>query len=222
MAQVITRIYATADKAASAVEGVKALGYGDNDVFVTSPSAGATKADAAAALAQAGLAKEDADAIADEVLKGRTVVSVHAAFGGGMKVSAALDKFEPIAAPATTVTKTASTPRTARNKSGDAKLDDAAPLSNMLGWPTLLNSPTPFSDYFKLAVLAPFTSKVQLTWGTTTKVELSNDAAPLSRMMGWKTLMDDPAPLSRTMKWEALMNDPAPLSNKMNWPVLKD
>jgi len=208
MAQVITRIYAAADKAASAVKDVKALGYGDNEVFVTSPSAGATKADAAAALAQAGLAKNDADAIADEVAKGRTAVSVHAAFGGGAKVTAALDKFEPIAAPPTKFT--AASPQAAAKRgplfNGDTKLDDATPLSNKFGWPTLINSPTPFSDYFKLAVLTPFTSKVQLTSGTTTKVELIDDAAPLSKKFGWPVLKDDPTPLS----------------SKLNWPVLRD
>jgi hypothetical protein len=86
----------------------------------------------------------------------------------------------------------------------------------------LLNSPTPLSDYFKLPVLTPFTSKVQVTNGTTTKVELTDDPAPLSRAMGWKVLLDDPAPLSRKMNWQVLTDDPAPLSNKLDWPVLRD
>ena len=61
MAQIITRIYATADKAAAAVKEVKTLGYGDSDVFVTGPSAGTAKAEVAAGLAQSGLAKADAE-----------------------------------------------------------------------------------------------------------------------------------------------------------------
>ena len=65
-----------------------------------------------------------------------------------------------------------------------------------LRWPVLLSSPTPLSDYFKLPVLSEFKSKIELS--------------------------DDPAPLSKKMGWELLRNDPTPLSTKMGWAVLKD
>ena len=208
MAQIITRIYATADKAAAAAKEVKTLGYGDSEVFVTGPSAGAAKADVAAGLAQSGLAKADAEAIADEVLKGRTVVSVHAAFGGGAKATAALDKFDPIAAPATAAK--AAPAKAAGSKTivfkSETKLDDATPLSNWLNWPTLIDKPTWLSDYFKWPVLSDSAPKAVLSHGLTTKVELSDDPAPLSRKFGWPLLRDDPTPLS----------------SKFNWPVLRD
>jgi len=209
MAQIITRIYATADKAAAAVKEVKTLGYGDSDVFVTGPSAGAAKGDVAASLAQSGLAKVDAEAIADEVLKGRTVVSVHAAFGGGAKATAALDKFEPIAAPATAIKSAPAKAKGSKTivfKSSESKVDDATPLSNWLNWPTLIDKPTWLSDYFKWPVLSDSAPKATLTNGLTTKVELS----------------DDPAPLSRKFGWSLLTNDPTPLSSKFGWAVLKD
>ena len=196
MAQVITRIYAGADKAASAVKEVKALGYGDSEVFVTNPSAGAAKADVAASLAQAGLGKAEADGVADEVLKGRSVVIVHAAFGGGAKATAALDKFAPIAAPATTISAPAVKAKTTFS-GPKAQIDwnDATPLSTWMNWPTLLNSPTPLSDYFKFSVLSDWTF---------TKVELSDDPAPLSKKFGWELLKDDPTPLSKKMNWAVL------------------
>ena len=194
MAQIITRIYAAADKAAAAAKEVKTLGYGDSEVFVTGPSAGAAKADVAAGLAQSGLAKADAEAIADEVLKGRTVVSVHAAFGGGAKATAAKAAPAKAAGSKTIVFKS------------ETKLDDATPLSNWLNWPTLIDKPTWLSDYFKWPVLSDSAPKAVLSHGLTTKVELS----------------DDPAPLSRKFGWQLLTNDPTPLSSKFNWAVLKD
>jgi hypothetical protein len=209
MAQIITRIYAAADKAAAAAKEVKTLGYGDSEVFVTGPSAGAAKADVAAGLAQSGLAKTDAEAIADEVLKGRSVVSVHAAFGGGAKATAALDKFDPIAAPATAIKAApakAAGSKTIIFKSSDTTLNDATPLSSWLNWPTLIDNPAWLSSYFKWPTLSDSTPKATLSNGLTTKVELS----------------DDPAPLSRKFGWQLLTNDPTPLSSKFNWAVLKD
>jgi hypothetical protein len=203
MAQLIARIYAGADKAAAAAKEAKGLGYGDSEVFVCSPSAGAAKADLAAGLAQAGMGKEEADACADEVVKGRSVVIVHAAFGGGAKATAALDKFDPIAAPQA---KPVAAPQKAKSAAkrgplftgdvkhdgvwtGETKLDDATPLSSYFKWPTLINSATPFSDWFKAPTLSESKSNVQLI----------DEAAPLSKKMGWQVLRDDPTPLSSKM-----------------------
>jgi hypothetical protein len=211
MAQVIARIYADGDKAASAAQEARGLGFGE--VFVTAPSAGASRADIAANLAQAGLGKEEADACAEEVEKGRSVVTVHAAFGSGAKATAALDKFDPIGAAPTKFT-TARKASGATGSTGGASLADATPLSNLFNWPVLSHSATPFSDYFKLPVLTAFTSKVQLSSGTTTKVQVSNTTTTKVE------LINDPAPLSRIFGWKLLLDDPAPLSHKLNWPIL--
>ncbi len=213
MAQVIARIYADADKAAAAAKEAKGLGFGDSEVFVTAPSAGASRADIAASLAQAGLGKDEADGCADEVEKGRSVVIVHAAFGSGAKATAALDKFDPIGAAPTKFTTVQKAPGAARS-AGGASLDDATPLSNLFNWPVLIKSATPFSDYFKLPVLTPFTSKVKLSSGTTTKVQVTNTTTTKVE------LINDPAPLSRALGWKLLLDDPAPLSHKLNWPIL--
>ena len=103
-----------------------------------------------ASLAQTGLAKDAAEGCADDVLKGRSVVVVHAAFGGGAKATAALDKHAPIGGPPTKFE--AAAPKAGASKtalanghtlfSGELK-DDAAPLSSYFKWPTLLDSPTP-------------------------------------------------------------------------------
>jgi hypothetical protein len=214
MAQVIARIYATADKAAAAAAAAKSLGYGDSEVFVCGPSAGAAKADLAAGLAQAGLAKDAAEGSADEVLKGRSVVIVHAAFGGGAKATAALDKFDPIAAPPASLAAASKPAGKKRSPlfTGDVKHDDATPLSSYFKWPTLLNSATPFSDWLKFPTLREFNSQVKLT----------DEAAPLSKRMGWATLKDDATPLSDKLNWPVLKDDPTPLSKKLNLAVLKD
>jgi hypothetical protein len=216
MAQAIARIYAAADKAASAAKEVKGLGYGDSEVFVCGPSAGATKADLAASLSQAGVGKEDADSCADEVLKGRSIVIAHAAFGGGAKVTAALDRFDPIAAPAVNGAAAKKANGTSKPRgpvfTGETKLDEAAPLSSYFKWPTLLNSATPFSDWLNFPTLREFNSSIRL----------SDNAAPLSSSLGLPVLKDDPTPLSSKMGWEVLKDDPTPLSSKFNLTVLKD
>ena len=219
MAQLIARIYAEADKAAAAAAEARTLGYGDSEVFLVGPSEGAAKSDVAASLAQTGLAKDAAEGCADEVLKGHSVVVVHAPFGGGARATNALEKHGPIGGPPTKFAT--ATPKSAASKTGLAEgrtlftgelKDDAAPLSSYFKWPTLLDSPTPLSDWLKIPTLTAFTSNVQL----------SDEAAPLSKRMGWPVLIDDPAPLSNKMNWPVLTDDPTPLSSKMNWPVLKD
>jgi hypothetical protein len=204
MAQVIARVYATEDKAASAVKEVKGLGYGDSEVFACSPSASASKGDYAASLIQAGMEKAEADAVADDVVKGRSVVIVHAAFGGGVKASAALDKFAPIAAPAVKPAKAVAAPKRKLSSpsrgpifTGETRLEEATPLSTYMNWPTLLSGATPFSDFFKFSVLSDWSF---------TKVKLSDNAAPLSKKMGW----------------EVLKEGAAPFSTKLNLRVLKD
>jgi hypothetical protein len=50
--------------------------------------------------------------------------------------------------------------------------------------------------------------------------DISDDAAPFSRLLGLPVLLDSPAPLSTKLGWRVLADDPAPLSRKLGWSVL--
>lgn len=198
MAQVIARLYASAENAAAAVKGVKAFGYGDNEVFVCAPSDKASREELVAGIGQAGLSKAESEGFAGEVAKGRTLVVVHAPFGGGKRATAALDRHNPMAS------NEAPSPAAKAPMSFGAnfKYDEAAPLSSTMQWRTLLSDATPLSDYFKIPTLMDFSC---------------------SRRFGFNELLEDPAPLSKRFGWPLLRdNDPTPLSTKFKWPVLRD
>jgi hypothetical protein len=50
----------------------------------------------------------------------------------------------------------------------------------------------------------------------------SDNAAPLSSTLGWKTLEHNPTPLSSKFGWRVLLHNPTPLSSLLGWRVLSD
>ena len=204
MATIVARLYASADKAAAAVKDLRNYGYGDSEIFVTAPSASASAEDLAASVAQSGVSKTDAAAYAAEIAKGATLVVVHAAFGAGVRTTAALNKHDPMLSPvkASAPAPVKAMPSFSASSFASQPYDEAAPLSSFFQWKTLLSDPTPFSSYFKFETLSDFSFSRKFGFA-----ELSDDAAPLSKKFGWPLLRDD---------------DPTPLSTKFNWPVLRE
>ncbi|MFL5255361.1 MAG: hypothetical protein ACJ8AI_21195 [Rhodopila sp.] len=77
------------------------------------------------------------------------------------------------------------------------------PLSSWLGQPALQTKPTPSNTLASIR-------------------KMSNDAAPLSSKLGWKTLSsDDATPVSKKFNWTVLCTGATPLSDKFGWSVLK-
>jgi len=201
MASIIAKLYSSADKAAAAVKELKNLGYGDSDVTLVAPSGVSTAEEVAAGIAQAGVSKADAAVYAAEVKKGATLVAVSAAFGAGVRTTAALDKHEPLPSPIAPAPAPV-IPSLKSFTSSTPNYDEAAPLSSMMQWKTSHTDSTPFSNFLNFPTLSDFSFSRKFGFA-----ELSDDAAPLSKRFGWPLLRDD---------------DPTPLSKKFNWPVLRD
>jgi hypothetical protein len=204
-------LYPSAKNAASAASELKAQRFSENDVFVVGPAApGASADDVTASIGQAGLAKADAAALADGVLKGGAVVVVHAAFGAAQKATNILDRFEPA--------KTAVPARIKTGPAASVREQGAAPLSTALNWQLSHDDPAPLSNALKWSLLNDFSLSKALNFA-----ELSAEPGPvLSKAFGWALLSDDPTPLSTKLGWSVLKDDPTPLSTKAGWPLLRD
>ena len=79
MAQTIIRLYPNAAAADAAVKDLKAHFFGDDEIAVVDPSAGATVDEIAAAIAKKKILKAHAAALAPGVANGGTMVAVRAA-----------------------------------------------------------------------------------------------------------------------------------------------
>ena len=215
MAQIITRLFSSPSNAAAAVKDVQDYRFGDNDVYTIEGSAAASHDDLVAQIAQAGVAKEDAAGYADKVRDGATLVVVHAPFGSAKKATVLLDRHQPL--------PSAAPPPLAP----PIRYDRAAPLSSIYQWRTLISNPAPLSTFWNLPLLSNFS--LSRTWG---RPELSDEPAPFSSWLKFRTLSDDPAPLSSWFKFpvlkegntfagrDNLLHNPTPLSSWLNIPVL--
>lgn len=215
MAQIISRLFTSASNAAAAVKDVQDYRFGDNEVYTVEGAAGASRDDLVAQIVQAGVTKEDAADYAEKVQAGATLVVVHAPFGSARKATVLLDRHQPL-------------PSAAPPPVGPAiRYDRAAPLSSIYQWRTLISNPTPLSSFWNLPVLSNFS--LSRTWG---RPELSDEPAPLSQWLKFRTLSDNATPLSSWLKFpvlrdsapvagrDILINNPAPLSSWLNIPVL--
>ena len=242
MTHTISRLYANAADAGSAVEALKAHRFSDKEIFVVGPptSGKASIDNLTSAIANGAVPKADAAIYAKGVAKGGTLVSVQAPFGTGAKASGLLDSHKPIPSGVTPGLTTGGfslgdlwkgAARPNRPAGGSVDWNDAAPLSSWFDWPTLLDDPTPLSSYWKLNVLKDTNDFVSSKRGWSLLKDsstplpdklLSKSPTPLSDKFGWRVLKDDPTPASDKFGWRVLKDDPTPLSDKMNWPVLKD
>ena len=181
MAQTIIRLYPNAAAADAAVKDLKAHFFGDDEIAVVDPSAGATVDEIAAAIAKKKILKAHAAALAPGVANGGTMVAVRAAFGVGVKATTLLDRHGPIPsgleAPA----------------SKPDFWDEAAPFSSSIQVKPLLNDPAPLSSFWQIPTLLDHNMSCSSMFGM---VMISKNATPLSSAIGWKLISDNPAPLS--------------------------
>ena len=204
MAQVISRLFYSSANAAAAAKDALDYRFGENEVFTINGAAGASREDLLAQIAQAGIAKGDAGAYADQVQGGATLIVVHAPFGSARKATVLLDRHQPLPS----AVAAAPTPAPMR-------YDGSAPLSSVFPWKTSLSDPTPLSNFFRWATLRPFSLSRSRGFA-----ELSDNVAPLSKAVNCPLLIEDAAPLSRRMNWIMLSRNPSPLSTLLGVPAL--
>jgi hypothetical protein len=215
MAQIISRLFSSASNAAAAAKDVQDYRFGDNEVYTVEGSAGTSREDLVAQIMQAGVAKTYAAEYAEKVQGGATLVVVHAPFGSAKKATVLLDRHQPL--------PSAAPPPVGR----PMRYDRAAPLSSIFQWRTRYSNAAPLSSFWNLPLLSNFS--LSRTWG---RPELSDEPAPLSHWLKFRTLSDNATPLSTWLKFPVLrdsssltgrnilINNPAPLSSWLNIPVL--
>jgi hypothetical protein len=230
----VARYYSTMKKAREATDALKEAGFGsDSIVLLSMPSkepegesaSARTKSIAAAALKAGQLLGDSADFYSSKLKPGNSLVVVKPMFGRAVEAEAILARFQPMKI------QMPKPPQKAVDKSLPWS-QQAAPLSNALGWSVLSNNPTPFSDNWGFPVLARESLSFLSRW--------FQPLAPgwsLSRLLGLSLLSDDPTPLSNTVgipltsrrsepPWthsfgmSLLSDDSTPLSRRFDIPVL--
>ncbi len=233
MSQTIIRMYATPRQASDAAHALRTnRGLRFSDVHIMAPSGpvepGTDAAgpplsveDIAEGLMKTYVLKAHATVLAEGIHRGGTTVTVHAPFGSGGTAVRILDKHGPIDA------------GIADDADPPMPWDEAAPLSSMLGIPTLLPGSASFSRFWNLPALSGHGQTVG-TWlgipeiraqhgpykGVLGATLLSDKPAPLSSAIGLKTLTDKQTPQSSSMGLPLTASNAAPLSSSIGLPVL--
>ncbi len=235
----VTRLFDNREHAMGAVAELKRNDFTAEAITVVGPAEGqgveresAVGSDDAivASIMRAGVSRASAEAYADGVRRGGTVVSVRPRFGFALAARAILDQFN-------STYLGASDDQSVAGSTDRPPPDPAAPLSSAAGWPVLSQDPTPLSSWLGWRTLsqrqtpsvtlsdepAPLSQRVGVA-------VLAENAAPLSRLVGlkvlldrqtpWSTLSDNPAPLSSRLRLRLLWGDAAPLSSWLGWRVL--
>ena len=212
MTTIITRLYASEDKALAAVSALKRR-FGEDEINLVTPSSGKDAAALETAIAKGGVKPSAAAGYAEKVGQGNSLVTVQAGWGFANEAIATLDRAGPIGG----------------DEGGDVTSDvvltgwnEAAPFSAYLGWPllsefksglVLKDDPAPFSRWAKWPVLDD----------RKPSAELLNNPTPFSDRLGQPTISQEP-PFSTLAKSDKsttkLINWATPFSDFCNLPVL--
>ena len=194
----ITRIYDTPRQALDTHEALQREGYTDRLVCVLAPPAdqpanARPTADSLVAQIIVGhVLKAEAKVYASEILQGKSLVSVYAAFGTGLVVTHLMDSFGP----AESAVKPETYPL--------IPWDDAAPFSSALQMPVFLKEDWNFSSMFGMGMTSDNPAPLSSLFGLRL---LARRAAPLSSMLGLPLLSDNPAPFSSLLRLPLFAKD---------------
>ena len=187
MSQTISRMYETPGQAANAKAALEQEDYSDVHL-VSGESAGASIDEIVAAITKGNVLKSYARVYAEGISKGRSLVTVHAPFGGAARAARILGKFNPVES------------GISEPESQLMLWDDATPMSCILQMPVLLEDPVPFSTFWNVPPLAGGSFSLSSLFGIPllTKAAsrstsfgiplLSRNAAPLSSLLGIPTI----------------------------------
>jgi hypothetical protein len=216
MTDLIVRVYETEEKAAAAEGKLKDAGFAAENVARVSPAAEGAES----AVPAEGLERRLAQFYADKVKAGRSVVGVLAPFGTGVLATKLLDSEGPLPE---------ELPRPqAQRPAAEAAYGEGAPFSRALGMQVLSPNAAPFSDMFGWPTKSKkrhfLTSRLGSPHFALSSMFgmglLSRNGAPLSSKFGLRTLSDNAAPLSSKFGWATASGEAAPLSSKLGWRVL--
>lgn len=177
----IVRLYESAAKAAAAVAALREFGIAADAIRVVAPPDKEPSRDAVAKDIMSGLVlRAHAVRYAEQVVAGRTLVSVRAPFGMSGLVIDMLEAAGPVAYSLPPV----------REKS--VAWDEATPLSSALFLPVLKRGAAPFSDLWGLRTLKKGLSPLAFTLGdpsasSETTSEMFGMPTVVRRRPGWST-----------------------------------
>lgn len=214
------RMYATEQQARDAVGKLREDGFPEDSILLVTPSGGGavTVDNPKAAITAGFMVGKDASIYAEAVGRGRSLVVVRPAFGFGQAALSILDSCGPVD------THLIKTPELG------VTTDRGTPLSSFFLWRVLRpNEPAPFSDFLGLPLLS---SKPACPSDLIGKLSgpmidtsfgmrlLSDEAAPLSALLGMQTLKDRPDPWESSYGLPLQSPNPAPLSSLLGLPLL--
>jgi hypothetical protein len=189
--QTISRLYATEEKARKAWDELKRRGYRDLHLF-TPPALAEGESPAPASqklheeMKKAYILGDHAVVYAEKVVKGLSLVTVHAPFSGGGVAKATLDRHGPIDSGI-------------QEPSDPVHLwDETSPLSSALRMPLLSQTEHPFETVTGI----PSLTRCEYMFG---RPALTDDPAPFSSMIGMPLLSNNPTPLSSMLGMAVLM-----------------
>ena len=173
MVQTISRMYADPAHAEKALDELRSYGYDDVHIFGPATGDQVSSDDLADRIAKAFILKSEARVYADRVLKGGTLVAVHAPFGSARLAREILDDYSPVDSGVSEPDHTGyvwdemvpfssamSLPVLSKSKlpfegmwGVPSVTRKPGLLSDLLGFSLLAKSSTPFSSMFGLSVL---------------------------------------------------------------------
>lgn len=180
MTTMISRLYATPQQADMVASDLRRVYFTDYDIQVArADESMTTMADAVAAVRRTGVHRADAQAYAEALGQGATLLTVHAPWGGAAKAIEVMDRHGPL-------------PKPVRQTEYYAGFSGGPYfLSEMIGWPLLAREPFFFSNFFGTMFRIPllwrgYRPKVRLmkTAGLFPGTKLLSGRAMLSKRLG--------------------------------------
>jgi len=182
MTEVICRLYGHAEQAEAAMAELRKFRFSEEEAQLIAPTAErANDLDAVIkAIVKAQVTKENAKILAAGVLRGGTLIVARPHFGRALLAIRILTQFNPIDSGVAEVDHT------------PFAVDDAAPLSSYLNWPTKYDEPTPLSKFWNIATLSTTSFSAHFN------LPLLRDGA--KTIFNYPTKLDNATPLSSWLK----------------------
>jgi hypothetical protein len=206
MSQKIIRIYASSGQAGKVTQHLRDQGFQHVFQFASPSTSPTARGDLVTNLMQAQVLKSHAEAYADVLKGGKSLVMIHAPFGSALKVTSVMDSYQP--------TETG-IPET--NYRPEYKWDDRAPLSSVLRLPVLSETKLPAETLTGLSSLTQGTAFLSNLLGIPL---LKQGLQHRSVSLGLPLLKSGMQHRNSSMGLPLLSHSATPLSSLLGLPVL--
>lgn len=189
----VVRLFSSPESAAAADTALADSGFKRRRLVPAASDRAAATTAVDAAIADGFLPKVQRKAMVAALGQGSTIVSVQTVFGTGQTASRLLDSNGGTAPP-----------------DAQVRSSDPTPLSDTFGWPVLT------TERPKTPLAAGWSLSGKFNWPL-----LINNPAPLSSMIGWKTILPRLTDWRQSFGLSLLISKAAPLSSLFGMGLLK-